>query len=313
MNLRYNIRHSALGGLWGLGAPLLVSIIASIILIIAGGEESALGNSVAFNVIISIITELSFFLVFYIISRRTQTDWVQASGVRNVSAWYLYIIAAVLGILCVFLFNPIISLWEQLLSLIGYVISGELPMPLDSIGMLILAIFAVALIPAICEEFLYRGLVLNGLRKYGVWVSVLTSALLFSLMHMNLQQLPYTFILGVIFGLIVYYTRNIWLSIIMHFLNNATAILIMYFIKNNSNEFVWWHILVALGCVIVACGIIWLVVWLIKKKDNKAAEQDPLDTQTILPAAQRNKLMLTPILAGVLFLILFSLINFGVI
>ena len=255
MNLRYNIRHSALGGLWGLGAPLLVLIIASIILIIA----------------------------------------------------------AVLGILCVFLFNPIISLWEQLLSLIGYDISGELPMPLDSIGMLILAIFAVALIPAICEEFLYRGLVLNGLRKYGVWVSVLTSALLFSLMHMNLQQLPYTFILGVIFGLIVYYTRNIWLSIIMHFLNNATAILIMYFIKNNSTEFVWWHILVALGCVIVACGIIWLVVWLIKKKDNKATEQDPLDTQTILPAAQRNKLMLTPILAGVLFLILFSLINFGVI
>ena len=313
MNLRYNIRHSALGGLWGLGAPLLVSIIASIILIIAGGEESALGNSVAFNVIISIITELSFFLVFYIISRRTQTDWVQASGVRNVSAWYLYIIAAVLGILCVFLFNPIISLWEQLLSLIGYDISGELPMPLDSIGMLILAIFAVALIPAICEEFLYRGLVLNGLRKYGVWVSVLTSALLFSLMHMNLQQLPYTFILGVIFGLIVYYTRNIWLSIIMHFLNNATAILIMYFATNSSTEFVWWHILVALGCVIVACGIIWLVVWLIKKKDNKAAEQDPLDTQTILPAAQRNKLMLTPILAGVLFLILFSLINFGVI
>ena len=313
MNLRYNIRHSALGGLWGLGAPLLVSIIASIILIIAGGEESALGNSVAFNVIISIITELSFFLVFYIISRRTQTDWVQASSVRNVSPWYLYIIAAILGILCVFLFNPIISLWEQLLSLIGYDISGELPMPLDSVGMLILAIFAVALIPAICEEFLYRGLVLNGLRKYGVWVSVLTSALLFSLMHMNLQQLPYTFILGVIFGLIVYYTRNIWLSIIMHFLNNATAILIMYFATNSSTEFVWWHILVALGCVIVACGIIWLVVWLIKKKDNKATEQDPLDTQTILPAAQRNKLMLTPILAGVLFLILFSLINFGVI
>lgn len=313
MNLRYNIRHSALGGLWGLGAPLLVSIIASIILIIAGGEESALGNSVAFNVIISIITELSFILVFYIISRRTQTDWVQASGVRNVSPWYLYIIAAILGILCVFLFNPIISLWEQLLSLIGYDISGELPMPLDSVGMLILAIFAVALIPAICEEFLYRGLVLNGLRKYGVWVSVLTSALLFSLMHMNLQQLPYTFILGVIFGLIVYYTRNIWLSIIMHFLNNATAILIMYFATNSSTEFVWWHILVALGCVIVACGIIWLVVWLIKKKDNKAAETDELDTQTILPAAQRNKLMLTPILAGVLFLILFSLINFGVI
>lgn len=313
MNLRYNIRHSALGGLWGLGAPLLVSIIASIILIIAGGEESALGNSVAFNVIISIITELSFFLVFYIISRRTQTDWAQASGVRNVSPWYLYIIAAILGILCVFLFNPIISLWEQLLSIIGYDISGELPMPLDSIGMLILAIFAVALIPAICEEFLYRGLVLNGLRKYGVWVSVLTSALLFSLMHMNLQQLPYTFILGVIFGLIVYYTRNIWLSIIMHFLNNATAILIMYFATNSSTEFVWWHILVALGCVIVACGIIWLVVWLIKKKDNKATDIDELDTQTILPAAQRNKLMLTPILAGVLFLILFSLINFGVI
>lgn len=313
MDKRYNIRHSALGGLWGLGAPLIFSIIASIIIVACGGPEGDLANNTVFLVIVSVLTELSFFLVFHLISRTQKVDFVEASGIKARSPWYIYLILAVVSVACVFLFYPIIDLWQQLLGLLGYSMDQTLPMPLDSAGFVILAIVTLALVPAVCEEFLFRGLILNGLRKYGMWFSVLISALLFSLMHMNLLQLPYTFILGVIFGLVVYYTRNIWLSVIMHFLNNATSILIMAFSQDSGAEFVWWEVLIALGCVAGAVALIYLIIRLLRKKANAVTEPDPEDVQPVLEKGARNRLVLPPIIAGIIFLIIFSLSNFGVI
>ena len=313
MDKRYNIRHSALGGLWGLGAPLIISIIASIIIIACGGTEGALANNTAFLVIVSILTEASFLLVFYLISRTQNVDFVEASGIRAKTPWYIYLILAIVGVACVFLFLPIIDLWQQLLGLMGYSLDASLPMPLDSAGYVILAIFTIGLIPAVCEEFLFRGLILNGLRKYGLWFAVLISALLFSLMHMNLLQLPYTFILGVIFGLVVYYTRNIWLGIIMHFFNNTTTVLIMAFTQDSGAEFVWWEVLIAVAGVLGAVALIYLMMTLLKKKANAIAEPDTQDTQTLLEKGPRNRMILPPIIAGIIFLIIFSLSSFGVI
>ena len=343
MQNRYNIQHSSLGAIWGLGAPLIITIVASIIAAIAG-EESGLANSTAFLVVTSVLTELSFFFVMWLISYKRNVDFASATGAKTTSPWYFYLIVALLGVVCVFLFLPIISLWEDLLSLIGYNISDSLSMPFDTAGWFILAIFTTALIPAICEEFLFRGLVLNGLRKYGAFTAIGFSALMFSLMHMNLQQLPYTIILGVVFGLIVYYTRNIWLSIIMHFCNNLTALFIMYFFRDSGAPFVWWEIIIALVCVLGAALLIYFVIWFFrrqngykgalfnfkKKKVKENAnlsevssevevtqsdliENDPQDTQEILPKPVRNRLLITPIIVGVVFLILFSLISFGVI
>lgn len=309
---KYNIQHSALGGLWGFGAPLIVSIIASIA-IISAGENSSLGDNIVFNVIIGLLTELSFFAVFYTISKRRQVDWVQASGIKTKSPWYFYIIAILLGIVCVFLFNPIISLWEQLLEILGYKLNTELSFPLDNIGYLFLALLVVGVVPAICEEFLFRGLILNGLRNYGAVISIGVSALLFSLMHMNLQQLPYTIILGIVLGLIVYYTKNIWLSILLHFFNNATAIFIMFFTKPIDNPFVWYDILIAIVCVLGAVALLWLVIYAIKKVLSKQPQTQEIEDTAVVDKPTRNKLIITPIVVGLLFLIIFSLVNFGVI
>lgn len=310
MSNKYNIQHSSLGGLWGFGAPIIVSIIASLAIIIAG-EFNDLTENIAFNVIISLMTELSFFAIFYIISNRKQVNWIEASGVKTKSPWYFYLIVALLGIVCIFLLNPIISLWEQFLNLIGYKLNTELSIPLSNIGYLFLALVVVGIIPAVCEEFLFRGLILNGLRNYGAMFSVGISALLFSLMHMNLQQLPYTFALGIVLGLIVYYTKNIWLSIILHFFNNATALFIMYFTKPIDTPFVWYDILIALAGVLGAVALISLLIWWFKKfckNQTEVSTQDELE----ITKNTRNKLVLIPVIVGILVLIIFSLVNFGV-
>lgn len=310
MEKHFDYKHSALGGLWGLFAPVIVSLIASIAIIIAGGEDSALATSPVFNVISGILVELSFLCVFLVITKRNNVDFINATGIKQRVPWYFYLISIGLGIAFIFLFNPIISLWEELLALIGYNINNEIAFPLDSIGALFLAIFTTALIPAICEEFLFRGLILNGLRKFGAVTAIGFSALTFSLMHMNLQQLPYTFVLGIIFGIIVYYTRNIWLSVIMHFVNNATALVIMYISTPLDTPFVWWEILIALGCVLGACALTYLVIYLFKKKSPASTE--PHEIASEMEKGISKRLMATPIFAGILLLIIFSLVNFGV-
>ncbi len=308
---RYNIQHSALGGIWGLGAPLIVTILASIIIAIAGGEESGLSQNTAFMLIIQVLSELAFFFVFWIISYKKQVNFIEATNLKTTAPWYFYLIVTVLGIALVFLFYPLIDLWTQFLTSVGYNATSELPMPFDTAGWFILAIFIFALIPAVCEEFLFRGLVLNGLRKYGAVISIGFSAVMFSLMHMNLQQLPYTLILGIILGLIVYYTRNIWLSIIIHFCNNLTSLFIMYFFTDSGAPFVWWEILVALGCVLGASALVYIVVKFLKNKAGWTAD-DPEDTQTILEKPVRNRLLILPIAVGIVFLIILSLVYFGV-
>lgn len=310
MDKKFDYKHSSLGAIWGLGAPLVVSLIASIILLIAGGEDSALATSPIFNVSVSVLTELSFLVVFLLICKTRQIDAVSAAGVKQPVPWYFFLICAGLGVTFVFLFNPIISMWEELLNLCGYQLVTELSFPLDNAGYLILALFTVGLLPAVCEEFLFRGLVLNGLRKFGPVTAIGFSAVMFSLMHLSLQQLPYTLVLGIILGIIVYYTKNIWLSITMHFINNATAIFIMYFTKSAEQSFVWWEALIAVACVLGACALTYLVIQLFKKKAPAATE--PREIASVAESTLVKRSLWTPIIAGILFLIIFSLIKFGV-
>lgn len=310
MEKNFNYQHSSLGAIWGLGAPLIVSLVASIAIVIAGGEESALANSPIFNILVSILAELSFLFVFLLISKTRRVDAISSTGVKQPVPWYFYLICVGLGLVFIFLFNPIISLWEDLLSLLGYQLTSELSIPLDNAGWLVLALFAVGLLPAICEEFLFRGLILNGLRKFGAVWAIGFSAVMFSLMHMNLQQLPYTLVLGIMLGIIVYYTKNIWLSVLMHFVNNATAILIMYFSKSAEQPFVWWEALIAVLCVLGACALAYLVILLFKKK--APASNEPHEIASVAEKASAKRVLIAPIIAGVLFLIIFSLVKFGV-
>jgi sodium transport system permease protein len=79
----------------------------------------------------------------------------------------------------------------------------------------------VAITPAICEEALFRGFILRGLRPLGPVAAVGISALLFGIAHSSIYRLLPTFFLGIIFGIVVWRTGSLFCSIVAHALNNG--------------------------------------------------------------------------------------------
>ena len=90
------------------------------------------------------------------------------------------------------------------------------------------AFMKVAVIAPIVEELIFRGIILQGLRRnYNAFIAVFMSALLFSLFHLNPWQMPATFLLGLLLGWLMVMNNNILLSILGHSINNLLVLLSM--------------------------------------------------------------------------------------
>lgn len=95
-------------------------------------------------------------------------------------------------------------------------------------------IFIIAVIPALCEETLFRGLVQKSFeRKLRPFWSIFITSLFFGLYHFNPYGLVALFLLGAYFGYAAYVSDSIFVTMILHFLNNLVAIL-AYFILGND-------------------------------------------------------------------------------
>lgn len=93
---------------------------------------------------------------------------------------------------------------------------------------LLLNIFTMAVLPALLEEMVYRGYILRTLRPYGNLFAIVVSSALFSLMHGNLRQIPFAFIVGLVLGYLYVVTDNVWMPIAVHFGNNCFSVLLEY-------------------------------------------------------------------------------------
>lgn len=81
-----------------------------------------------------------------------------------------------------------------------------------------------------CEEFVFRGVIYRGYKKSGsVFWAILLSALLFGLMHLNLNQALYAFALGILLALLVEATGSLWASMICHMVFNSQQVCLMFF------------------------------------------------------------------------------------
>jgi membrane protease YdiL (CAAX protease family) len=84
---------------------------------------------------------------------------------------------------------------------------------------------SIAIAPAFFEEMVFRGVILQSLRRFGDGFALVLSAILFALAHGNLEQGPNSFVLGLAMGFFVLKTGSLWTAIIIHFANNALSVL----------------------------------------------------------------------------------------
>jgi sodium transport system permease protein len=117
-------------------------------------------------------------------------------------------------------------------------------------------LFFLALMPAVCEEIAFRGVLLHGLRRRLSAVALcLTVGIVFGLFHVDLFRIIPTAYLGTILAAVVVLSGSIYPAMLWHALNNATGLVPAYFgIQPEAPE--WWlYALAGLG-VIVAFGIL---------------------------------------------------------
>jgi uncharacterized protein len=108
------------------------------------------------------------------------------------------------------------------------------PVPKD-IRELILSLIILALVPALCEEFLFRGVIQGALRRQGHIFSIVLTGVLFSFLHLDIQKFIGIALLGSLIGYIVYRTNSLYAGMLAHFVNNALAVAVSYFFVDYSS------------------------------------------------------------------------------
>ena len=89
-----------------------------------------------------------------------------------------------------------------------------------------LAVIAIALLPGIAEELLFRGASLELLRaRFGPVVGVCGSALLFGLAHLDPVHVVAAFVLGLYLGVVAVCGHSVWPAVACHVANNAVGVI----------------------------------------------------------------------------------------
>ena len=138
---------------------------------------------------------------------------------------------------------------------------------------IVVTIIGAAVIAPLTEEFALRGIVMGSLRKYGEKFAIITSAVLFGLMHGNLRQIPFAFIVGLILGFAVIKTGSLWTGVAIHFLNNLFASVLTIIGEHVATEIATIINLAFFGFCIL-CGFISMYFM-----DNKTVDAELLSEE----------------------------------
>lgn len=126
-----------------------------------------------------------------------------------------------LGSLATIISNKIAEILDTLFGTgeIPDAMAGSLPQN-GSLGTYIVLLLTTAVVAPICEELIFRKLLLHPLRKHGNGFAITVTALLFGFTHGNFDQLPYAFVVGMLFGLLAVNSCSVKPTIFLHTLNN---------------------------------------------------------------------------------------------
>ncbi len=129
----------------------------------------------------------------------------------------------------------------------------------------ILTLIATAVVPPLVEEFACRGLVLGSLRKFGDGFAIITSSIVFGIMHGNFQQIPFAFLVGLVLAYITVKSDTLWIAVAVHAFNNFIFVFIEYALKGATQNFqnVFYTVFL---CVSLLLGFV--AVYLLKNKED---------------------------------------------
>ena len=214
---------------WAL-TTVIANLVISVFIVILALLSPLMPISVSYfldssmgDLVIQIVYSVLMFTVPYImvaaINKEKVKNLIQFKWKKPIKTLPLIMLA--LGAAMVI--NLLVSQFVSLLENNGIDTSApSLEMP-QSVGGTLIYLFALTVVPAVVEEFAFRGIVLGSLKKYGSGYAIIISSALFGLMHGNIVQIPFATMLGLVMGYVAVATGSIIPCVIIHFLNNLMA------------------------------------------------------------------------------------------
>ena len=138
-----------------------------------------------------------------------------------------------LSLLMSIITNIILQILKSLLHLNFTDISFDFG---DGIGGFIVSFVSLCIFAPIFEEIIFRSAVYRHTEIMGQSFAVVFSAIVFALMHGNLEQLPYTFVMGLGFAYLFAKTRSLLIPMLLHFLTNTTTVIFTSIIGTTDTD-----------------------------------------------------------------------------
>jgi membrane protease YdiL (CAAX protease family) len=201
---------------------------------------------------VQILASSGIFIVGTLINAYTVfKDWKQLLSVRKPQVWFL--LMALFGVLTCTPFVNYITQLNEMMQLPDWMKPIEDWMRakedhnmkltqdfliVDTFGGFLLNLLAMAVVPAIGEELLFRGLIQKTIQNHtrNIHLAIWSSAILFSAIHLQFYGFFPRMIMGAIFGYFLVWSQSIFVPIICHFLNNATIVTVYYLMPDKVEE-----------------------------------------------------------------------------
>lgn len=243
------------------------------------------------EIFISVFSAFMPGLFYFLFSGRSMSETIKTNYVRQKELWALVFVGMAVAMVA----NTVSDMVQTNFSFFGLQNSVSMSENVSSPLEIVLYIISTAIVPAFAEEFAFRGIFMGTLRKFGDTFAIITSAIVFGAMHGNIAQIPFAFILGLVFAYVDCKTNSIIPSIIIHFINNFYAV--MLDILQSTEMFsdrifmIIYFILIAVFCIL---GLI-SFFYLIKKDKNffriadKTIQNSESETTILLTLKEKMK------------------------
>ncbi len=188
--------------------------------------------TLAFEILVTVFSILIPFFIIHLLMKKEKISEILPFGtvynkdlaINLVMVFIPVMILSALGI------NSISAIIQEYLNIEFTSAVGSIS--LKGAKEIFLGVLSVAVVPAVIEETVIRGVVMQPLRRFGDKFAIIASAVMFACMHGNMVQIPYTVIGGILLGYLAVATGSLWPSIILHFVNNLYSVIV---ISTNDN------------------------------------------------------------------------------
>lgn len=150
---------------------------------------------------------------------------------------------------------------------------------MNSVADLLINLLIIAVLPAIGEELLFRGVIQRELVKVmdNPHIAILLASIIFSAVHMQIQGFLPKLIIGLILGYAYYWTKSLWIPMLLHFINNSVPTFMLYWagddIEGLEAQAQSPQLIPMIALVAISCFLCYLMVNNIKTQVDQSSPQ----------------------------------------